>query len=169
MWGVHAPGHGRHYLGFCESWRQKNKMAVNIDKHFDGSFVSRDHFLHVLLAVPPHFETENIWCSAFRDHVFSSHPVVRDFCTSCVPRCIHRYPRKPVDLPVQNNTFHVNVLNNNCPSEVFVSCLWHCAILTCVRGIALHHIFPVAISILWCLQFITVVVVIAEMKMLMYF
>ena len=92
-----------------------------------------------------HAETVTIWCSAFRAHVFSSRPEVRIF------------------VPLVILGAYITV---------FGICLWHRANLSCVRGIVLHHNFPVAISILWSLHFfcLTVVVAIAEMTiMLMYF
>ena len=82
---------------------EEPRMTVVVENLFDGSIVSRDHIHRVLHADPLLLETEIIWCSASRDHVFSARPVVRDFCTSCIPRSIHRCPNETGGAPSHTN------------------------------------------------------------------
>ena len=77
-----------------------------------------------------HLGTKIIWCSAFRNHVFSARPVVRDFCTFCVPRSSIAVRENPVKLPVKPTIFHVNYQNNSsrCPQGF------------CIFSVALCHV-----------------------------
>ena len=115
-WRLVAIGHLDLHIHGCRGWIccsqgikdlefRGARMAVEIDNHFDGSLVSRDHIHRFLHAEPPHFGDEIISCSAFHDHVSSARPVVWDFCASCVPRSILRCLRETGGTPSANQPY----------------------------------------------------------------